>query len=108
MIMVHRLKKKNILVKPPKELLVDVKIPNNIDTYKKLSKHLWKTYNIDVDLSEDNYGDLFWNPDLRSFMGWVEDFGGGWASLRILPKYYSVACKDEWEKLIKNSEIGVA
>jgi len=65
------------------EKRIEIDIPESIHTYKQLSKHLRKKFGIDVGTDEDYEGYLFYNPDLRSMMGFVEEFGGGSVILNI-------------------------
>ena len=57
-------------------MLVGLRLPDNVKTWKDLQKHLWDRYHLDVDLDpeSDNYLDVFHNYDLRSFCGWLQDF----------------------------------
>ena len=72
-------------------MLVGLRLPDNVKTWKDLQKHLWNRYHLDVDLDpeSDNYLDVFYNYDLRSFCGWLQDFD----SLSLFPKYY----KEGWD-----------
>jgi hypothetical protein len=51
--------------------------PRGGTSWKTVKKMLSEKYHIDIDADgkSDNYGDIFYNQDLRSIMGYVEDWG---------------------------------
>lgn len=51
--------------------------PRGGTSWKTVRKMIWKKYHIDIDADNksDNYGDIFHNQDLRSIMGFVDDWG---------------------------------
>ena len=51
--------------------------PRGGTSWKSVRKAIWNKYHIDIDdhSTSDNYGDLFYNQDLRSIMGHVDDWG---------------------------------
>jgi len=86
--------------KPPNEVILTIKLPENMSDYEQLQKFLWKNFNIDVDTGDDDYGELFYNADLRSFMGFVESLDGNKVTLRIFPEYYVSWKKENGEKFL--------
>ena len=97
--MVHKHKR----VGKIEDITLTLRLPERIDNWNKLSEYLWKVYNIDVDLSDEHFGELFWNPDLRSIMGYVEDFTPSTQSVRLFvtSEYYAKAFPKKWAKLKK-------
>jgi len=101
--------KKQLMLNPQNEVHLLLNLPKDIDTYKKLQKHMLWQYHIDVDLSCEYFGDLFYNADLRSFMGFVYEFGNP-CYLVLFPQYY--IDKDNlasqwskwWRALVRQSE----
>jgi hypothetical protein len=87
------------------QVRIEVDIPTSVDTPKKLSKYLWKNYHFEISTEEDYEDHLFYNPDLRSEMGFVEESGSGSVILVVFPKYFAEFYPDEWKKLSKVSRV---
>src|SRR3972149_1982120 len=81
----------------------------NITTYRKLKNYLWKNFHIDLDIdrNSDNCDDLFYNSDLRSYMGFMLEFG----LFVVFPQYYidkghpETSYSKMWRELVRQSTI---
>jgi len=87
---------------PPKNVYCELKSNLFIDE-EDLQKFLWENFHIDLELDEDsNYRyDLFYNSDLRSFMGYMKDLG----CFHIITTYYIPGWEDLWKKLVDSCEV---
>jgi hypothetical protein len=67
--------------------------PRGGESDKAMNRGMWLRYHFDIDIDRrsDYEGHLFYNADLRSIMGAVEDWFGDTISMIIQPRYY--ACK---------------
>jgi hypothetical protein len=112
---------------PPNEILLEVSLPKNLGDDKAILNYLWKHFHIDVTACErcdpsmrkeckvgkekwekcDNYMNLYYNSDLRSYMGEVEEENiDNPITLRILPTYYAKDWEKEyWIPLLEHSSI---
>lgn len=80
-----------------------VKIPDNITTDKGVARHFARVYRIDIDLTESTdigWGGMYWNEDMRSWMGYYEGISSkGLARLFLMPRYYSQARPERYAKM---------
>jgi hypothetical protein len=108
------LTKEEVMVTCPSEIVLEVPIPDDISCHdlESVSDYIYKTYRMDIDFEEnsDYFEHIFYNSDLRSYMGLVLD----WCPLTLVlhPKYYASNLDDpdnlwtkRWRLLIKNSII---
>lgn len=101
--------KKQAMLNPPSEVILDVSLPQDIETYKQLQKYFWRKLHIDIDVNpeSDYFEHLFYNQDLRSFMGIMLEFPSVFV---IFPKYYrddnpNTMWSKMWRQLVRQSEI---
>jgi len=99
--------KRKIIDNPPQNIILAVNLPKNILTYEALQKYLWNEYHIDINICQnsDYFEYLFYNNDLRSYMGKLLNFEDQTAVLYILTSFYVPDWEEKWEKLIQNSSI---
>lgn len=109
------LTKKEAMLNPPSEIHLDLSETLEklgIDSNRKLKNYLWKKFHIDLDIdsNSEQYEDLFYNADLRSFMGFMFEYG----TFVIFPKYYysdedrkdlSSEWSKMWRELVRESDI---
>ncbi len=97
--------KQKIINNPPQNITLAVNLPRNIFTYEILRKYLWNEYHIDLNIYEnsDYFEYLFYNNDLRSYMGKLLNFEDKTAVLYILTSFYVLGWKEKWVKLVQNS-----
>jgi len=80
-----------------------IKIPDNIKTDEGVARHFKRVYRIDIDLTESTeigYGGMYWNQEMRSFMGYYEGISSkGLARCFLMPRYYSKARPQEYAKM---------
>ena len=84
----------------PHEVLVTV--PYEGSDLEGLSKFL-RRYHLDLDTDEESeeFLDLFYNSDLRSFCGWSEDFN----QLRMFPVHFARGWEDTYWKQLKDEAL---
>jgi len=95
--------KQRLLKEIPREILI--KIKNQPMNMEELSLHCWNEYYFEIEFDEDSdhYGDVFYNADLRSWMGSIS---GDCEVLRLVPEHYAKGWEDTyWKKLIEDNEI---
>ena len=65
--------------------------PRGGESDESMNRGMWKRYHFyaDTDPKSEYEGHLFYNQDLRSIMGEVEDFCGDTLVLHITPRYYA-------------------
>ena len=108
------LTKEEVMTICPSEIVLEVPIPDDISChdFEAVSDYIYKTYRMDIEVDEksDYFEQIFYNSDLRSFMGLVLD----WCPLTLVlhPQYYASNLDDpndfwtkRWVLLIKNSII---
>ena len=68
----------------------------------ELNAWLMKEYHIEVgNNSEGEYGEIFYNNDYRSWMGFLEDDSEQEIIIKIVPQHYVPGFEQYWEKLKK-------
>ena len=75
----------------------------------EVNKYLWDNYHFEISFGEDTEipDGVFYNQDLRSFMGYyIDEAGSGSLRLYIFPEYYKLGWEDTyWKKLMEDCEI---
>lgn len=99
--MVHKMKR----ISSKGQVTIEIDIPKDIENYKQLDEFLWKKFHLSVDTNGDYEGSIFSGDDLRSWVGDVDEFGGGSATLVLRPRYYAQSFSNEWRKLKKSGRI---
>ena len=85
----------------PDEVLITIPEPEN-GSDESLKESL-KKYHLDLDIDPDSedYLNLYYNQDLRSFCGWSEEFN----TLRMFPEYYAKGWEDTYWKKLKDEAL---
>jgi hypothetical protein len=96
-----------LIKNPPNRIELFTKIHCQVEDLEDLSNYCQKRYGFDIGIDEDAEGfeQLFYNADLRSYMGELIDWDGAEARFWILPKYYVAGQEDQWEKLLRDSKV---
>jgi hypothetical protein len=114
--------RKEVMVNPPNEVVLDVNLPESVDTPRKLRNYFLKHFGIDIGIEEENedsYEKLFYNSDLRSYMGDVWDLWGiPPVRIRFLTQYFidrqfldetkidlSGSYSKTWRQIVRQSDI---
>lgn len=113
--------RKEIMINPPNEVLLEVHLPESVDTSRKLRNYFLKHFMIDIGIdenNEDSYEKLFYNADLRSYMGDVWDLYENPIRIYFLTKYYidkqyidetkidlSGSFSKTWRQIVRQSDI---
>lgn len=65
--------------------------PRGGETDEAMNRGMWRRYHftIDIDRNSDYEGHIFYNQDLRSIMGTVEEWCGDHILLIVQPRYYA-------------------
>jgi len=76
------------------EMVLEFK--ESFNTYEDFQKTLWEKYHLDLELDEESDYDenLFYNSDLRSWCGFMEELG----VIRLFPEYYRLGWEDSYYK----------
>ena len=69
---------------------------------KKMNRTLMERYHLDAELDDtsDEYENLYYNADLRSFSGFIYEFPN---VLILWPEYYVPGFEDYFKRLIKDA-----
>ena len=113
--------RKEIMLNPPHEVVLEVHLPESVDTPRKLRNYFMKHFEIDIGIEEDNeesYEKLFYNTDLRSYMGDVWDLYENPVRICFLTTYYidrqyinetkidlSGSNSKTWRRIVRQSDI---
>lgn len=92
---------------PPRYVFISIPHPP-ASTLKEIRDFTWKEYHVDIDTCPESneYMDLFYNWDLRSHMGHVEEHTQQSITLMVDTESYRSGggCWQEyWEKMLKNA-----
>jgi len=114
--------RKETMLRPSHEVVLEVHLPEKVDTPRKLRNYFLKHFGIDIGIEEDNedsYEKLFYNADLRSWMGDVWDLYENPIRICFLPKYFldyrdykefeeidlSGSYSKTWRQIVRQSDI---
>lgn len=93
----------------PKSINCNINIPAL--SYKELNKWLKENFNFDIDFDHesDYWEQIFYNADLRSFMGCLTDEiyyeGDTTLTVHLLLQHYVKGFENYWFNIIENSDI---
>ena len=87
-----------------------LKIPEHIDmdNYNEINKYLRSRYHFDIDFDfeSDEWHGIYYNSDLRSHMGYLDEIGYNEFVLIIWPKYYKEGWENTyWKNLMEDCEV---
>lgn len=107
------LDKAYILKNPPKKLVVELDIPDHVDSMASLSVYFFKKYHIDVCMLYDHKGELYMEPTFtysdvipEFFIGNVVEFNiGDYVVLEIEASKFAKHRPKEWRELIRDGTI---